>query len=219
MGLAKEIKSLIWKDLTLEWRQRYALNGILLYILMVVFIIFLSFSTVPVEIWSTLFWIIMLFASVNAIAKSFVQESRTRDIYYYTLASPQAVIISKMIYNILLMLLLALIGISFYSLILGFPVVHPWVFLFNVVMGAVGFSITFTMVAAIASKASNNSALMAILSFPIFVPMLMILINISRMALEGYSSGALFKNFILLGAIDIIVVVLSLILFPYLWRD
>ena len=207
------------KDFVLEWRNRSALNGIILYILMVVFIVFLSFSSVEVKVWNTLFWIILLFTSVNAIAKSFIQESRSRDIYYYTLASPQAVILAKIIYNIILMLLLSVIGLAFYSLILGFPIFHPGVFFLNVFLGAIGFSITFTMVAAIASKANNSTALMAILSFPIFIPMLMVLLNISRLSIEGFETMNLVRNITLLLAIDIVVVTLSLILFPYLWRD
>jgi len=219
MTLANNIKHLILKDIRLEWRQRYAINGILLYILMVVFVIFLSFQAVETRIWNTLFWIVLLFASVNAIAKSFVQESRARDIYYYTLTNPLAVIIAKMIYNIFMMLLLAITGLLFYSMILGYPVVNTGAFILSVVMGAIGFSLTFTMVAGIASKANNSTALMAILSFPVFIPMLMVLLNISINAVEGAETEQITRNFIVLLAIDIVVITLSLILFPYIWRD
>lgn len=221
MNLWKETVALIRKDFMIEWRQRHALNGILLYVLMVIFIIFLSFGgiSIGVEIWNTLFWIVLLFSAVNGIAKSFIQESRNRDIYYFTIASPRAVIFAKMLYNILLMLLLAAAGLAFYTLILGFPVQHPWLFGLITLMGAIAFSISFTMIAGISSKANNSTALMAILSFPIFLPMLIVLLSLSKLAIVGFETLHLLKNMVILLAIDGVVIALSMILFPYIWRD
>src|SRR6478609_2325171 len=103
MRLFQETKALIKKEILLEWRQRFALNGILLYLGSTVFLCYLSFgvkgNTLSPYVWNALFWVILLFTSVNAIAKSFMQERAGRMIYYYSIASPQAIIISKIIYN------------------------------------------------------------------------------------------------------------------------
>jgi len=120
-----EVKNLIWKEIALEWRQRYALSGVLLYVISTVFVCYLSFNLkrnflTPI-VWNTLLWIILLFTAVNAIAKSFAQERHGRLLYYYTLSSPQAIIISKIIYNCLLMMLLAGIGFGFYVFVMGTP--------------------------------------------------------------------------------------------------
>lgn len=215
----REVKYLLAKDFKLELRQKHAINGIILYILMIDFVVFLSFQQVEIKVWNTLLWIILLFAAVNAIVKSFVQESRYRDIYYYTLASPQAVILSKMIYNLFLMVFLTFVGLAFYAMILGFPVVNTWVFLGTILLGAAGFSVTFTMVAAIASKASNSTSLMAVLSFPVFIPMLVLLLALSDLSFEPYQAAQVVKNMLILLVLDAIVVVMALVLFPYLWRD
>ena len=79
------------------------MSGMLLYVVSTVFVCYLSFGLrrnqlTPI-VWNTLFWIIILFAAVNAIAKSFSQERYGRQIYYYNLCSPQAIIMSKIIYN------------------------------------------------------------------------------------------------------------------------
>ena len=101
--MGKEILALIRKEIILEWRQRYAINGILLYLACTVFIVYLSFTAnaglITPEVWNALFWIIMLFTSVNAVAKSFLLEKEGRYLYYYCIASPQAVILSKIIYK------------------------------------------------------------------------------------------------------------------------
>src|SRR5580698_7367229 len=125
MVLTKEIIALIKKELLLEWRQKYAFNGILLYLFSTIFVVYISVYEVSPVLWIALYWIIMLFASVNAVAKSFLQEGRGRMLYLYTLASPQAVILSKMIYNAALMLFLAVAGLIMYSIVIGNPIVHP----------------------------------------------------------------------------------------------
>ena len=97
----EEIKALVWKEVQLEWRQRYALNGMLLYVVSTVVICYMSFqlrqSQLNPATWNALFWIILLFTSVSAIAKSFLQERQGRFIYYYKLDSPKAIIISKIL--------------------------------------------------------------------------------------------------------------------------
>jgi len=106
----KEISVLIRKEITLEWRQKYALNGILLYVVSAVFITYLSvgakMGNLSIPTWNALYWIIMLFSAVNAVAKSFVQEHQGRQLYYYMIASPEAIILSKIIYNTGLTLIL-----------------------------------------------------------------------------------------------------------------
>ena len=219
----EEIKALIGKEIRLEWRQRYALNGVLLYVVSTVIICYLSFNLqrnhLSKATWNALFWIILLFTSVNAIAKSFVQERSGRLLYYYTLASPQGIIVSKILYNAGLMLILSGLGFGFYALVMGNPVEDGTLFVGNVLLGAVGFSSTLTMIAGIAAKAQNNGTLMAVLSFPVMLPMLLMLIKISKNALDGLDRSASGGEVVTLLAINAIVLVLSYILFPYLWRS
>ncbi len=220
MKLPLQILTLIRKEILLEWRQRFALYGILLYVILVVFVAYLSFERVDVGTWATLFWIIMLFTAINAITKSFMQEGPGRQLYYYTIASPQAMILAKMVYNTLLMVLITAVTLASYMYVLGFPLDHPWIFLLAVGLGAIGFSLTFTLMSAIASKAGNSTALMAILSLPVFIPMLVMLITLSRLAYaETFVVSEVVKNSLALLAFDAIDLGLALILFPYLWRD
>ena len=221
--MLQEITHLIRKEILLEWRQRYALNGMLLYIVSTIFICYQSFNlrneTISVPTWNALFWIILLFTSVNAVAKSFMQERAGRLLYYYVLASPQAIILSKIIYNALLMSLIALIGYFFYALVLGNPVGDQPLFVANILLGGIGFASSLTMVAGIASKAGNNSVLMAVLGFPVVLPMLLLLIKISKNAIDGLDRSVSTDELVTLLALNAIVIVLSYLLFPYLWKS
>ncbi len=215
----RELKTLIWKDLKLEWRNRHALNGLLLYVLLMVVLIYLSFEKVDFITWNALLWLILLFSSINAVAKSFLGESQGRHLYYYTVASPHAIILSKIIYNLLLMMLIASLALGFYSLVLGFPVLYPGRFLLALFLGAAGFASLFTMLAALAARAENSSALMAILSFPLFIPMLIILLAVSRAGFVPMESMEMLLNFVLLFLLELVIIGISLLLFPYIWRD
>jgi len=227
MELFDQTWHLFKKEVLLEWRSKYAFNGVLLYVVSTVFVCYISFHLTPGFIgsngypivWNVLFWIIMLFASVNAIAKSFMQESKSRLLYYYTIASPQAIILSKTIYNILLMALLSILALLVYMLFFTNTVGDPLFYFIAVLLGSISFSTIFTMISAIASKAGNNGTLMAILSFPVVIPVILVLIHLSKNAMDGIDRAANYGNIGVLCAINVIVIATSLLLFPYLWRD
>ncbi len=219
--------NLLKKEILLEWRSKYAFNGVLLYVVSTVFVCYISFHLSPgfsgsagySIVWNILFWIIILFASVNAIAKSFIQENKGRLLYYYTIASPQAIILSKTIYNILLMSLLSILALIVYLLFFPNTIGDPLFYFLAVLLGSISFSTVFTMISAIASKAGNNGTLMAILSFPVIIPVILLLIRISKSAMDGVERSLLYGNIGILFAINVIVIATSLLLFPYLWRD
>lgn len=219
MNLLQEIRFLIAKEILMEWRQKYAFYGILLYVTSTVYVSYSAFKIVSPLAWIALFWIILLFASVNAVARSFIQEPRGRMLYFYTLVSPQAIILSKIIYNILLLFLISGICLLFYSLFIGNPIQDLALFILGIFLGSLGLAISLTMVSAISYKANNNSTLMAILSFPILIPILGMVIKLSKNALDGLTWSASKDEIITLLALDFIVVILAYLLFPFLWRE
>jgi len=217
--LFKQIKYLVAKEIKLEMRNKYALGGILLYVVSTVFVSYLSFKQIinPAT-WNALFWIILLFASVNGVAKSFINETRGRLLYMYTLVSPQAVIFSKIIYNSFLLSIISGLCLFVYTLFVGNLIQDLPLFLITLLLGSFGFSSLLTMVSAIASKTSNNFTLMAILSFPIMMPLLMVLIKLSKNAIDGLELWD-YNSLVILLFLNVIVIALSYLLFRYLWRD
>lgn len=216
----REVKALLRKEFLLEWRQKYAFNGLLLYVLSTVFVCYLSFLRIlDVPTWNALFWIIQLFAGINAIAKSFISESRGRMLYYYSLSAARPVLISKFIYNFLLMCFLSLINLLFYTLLIGNPIQNLPMFIIAMLLGSSGFSGVLTLVSAIASKAGNSSTLMSILSFPILIPILITTIRFSKNAIDGLAWSVNQSFFLILLSLNVMIIALGLLLFPYLWKD
>ncbi|WP_300602194.1 heme exporter protein CcmB [Niabella sp.] len=212
------ITTLIKKDILLEIRQQYSFYGILLYIAATVFVLFLVIDEPEGNIWNGLFWVIQLFICINAVAKSFLQESRGRMLYFYSIASPVHFVLAKLLFNSVLMLLMSLISLLLFFALLGNPVQKIPAFTGLVLLGGWSLSMVFTFLAAIAAKAQQNAAIMAILGFPIIVPQLMLLMKITNAAFNPELT-ILWNDIALLVALDILVALLSVILFPFLWRD
>ncbi len=204
----------------LEIRQQYTFYGVLLYIASTIFVIYLSMGQPEATVWNGLFWVTLLFIAVNAVAKSFLQENRGRMLYYYSIAGPVEFMLAKLLYNLLLMLVMSSLSLLLFGFFLGQPF-DGWLrFLAITLLGGLSISLVFTLLAAIASKANQNAALMAILGFPLIVPQLLLLVRLSRVAFgEIFRDNALLQLVLLLVALDGMIVVLSLILFPFLWKD
>jgi heme exporter protein B len=221
--MMREILILLSKELRLEWYRKYAFNGILLYIVATVFVAYLSFNLKKSQLspltWNALFWIILLFTAISAIAKSFVQESESRHYYYYQLVRPESVIVSKILHNSLLMSVMSAIGLPIYIVLLGNPVQDMPFFLLNVVLGSISFASALTLVSAIAAKAQSSGTLMAVLGFPIMLPMIMLLIKVSKNAIDGLARSQSQNELLMLGAINLIVLAVSFLLFPFLWKS
>lgn len=216
---SRHILTLIKKDLLLEIRQQYTFYGVLLYVASTIFIVYLSMGQPEETVWNALFWVIQLFVSVNAVAKSFLQDSKGRMLYYYSVAGARDYIISKLVFNALLMLLMSLLSFLIFIVLLGNPVYHLLQFIGISFLGAFGLSLIFTFLAAIAAKAQQQAALMAIMGFPIIVPQLLLLGKVAKASFAPVIQGGFWQMILLLAALDILVILLAVILFPFLWKD
>lgn len=213
------ILTLFKKDILLEVRQQYTFYGILLYVASTIFVLYLAMGQPESNVWNGLFWMIQLFIAVNAVAKSFLQESRGRMLYFYSIAGSRDFILSKLLFNLLLMLVMSLVSLLLFTLMLGSPLYDPLKFIFICCFGGISLSLVFTFIAAIAARAQQNAALMAIMGFPLIIPQLMLLMRTSNIAFANvYQSGLAFIV-LLLAALDVMVVILAIILFPFLWKD
>jgi len=216
--MTKTIFALLKKDLLLELRQQHSLHGILLYVASTIFVLKLSINNPEGEVWNGLFWIIQLFVCVNAVAKSFLQESRGRMLYFYSIASPTSFVLAKLLFNSLLMLGMSLLSVLLFSLFLGNPMENAGVFIGLVLLGGWSLSLVFTFLAAIAARAQQNAAIMAVLGFPLIIPQLILLMQLSNAAFNPVLKIHA-TDILLLIALDLMVILLAVILFPFLWKD
>jgi heme exporter protein B len=218
MNSLRQIYTLLKKDLLLEIRQQYSFYGILLYIGATVFVLFMAIDEPESHVWNGLFWVIQLFICINAVAKSFMQESKGRMLYFYSISSPGNFVLAKLIFNSGLMLLMSLLSLLLFTMFFGNPMVKVGSFIGLVLLGGWSLSLIFTFLAAIAARAQQNAAIMAVLGFPLIIPQLLLLMKISNAAFNPILTIHA-DNVLLLVALDVMVIILSVILFPFLWKD
>jgi heme exporter protein B len=218
MNSSRHIYTLIRKDLLLEVRQQYSFYGILLYIIATIFVLYMTIREPEPKVWNGLFWMIQLFICINAVAKSFLQETRGRMLYFYSIVNPRDFILAKLVFNSALMLLMSFLSILLFSLFLGNPVQKALPFIGLVLLGGWSLSLVFTFLSAIAAKAQQNAAIMAILGFPIIIPQLMLLMQLANTVFSD-KTGIAISTLLLIVMLDILVVMLAVILFPFLWKD
>lgn len=212
------ILTLVKKDLLLEIRQQYSFYGILLYIGATIFVLFVTMNEPETKVWNGLFWVVQLFICINAVAKSFLQESKGRMLYFYSIVNPRDFVLAKLLFNSLFMLLMSLLSLFLFTLFMGNPIQKAGQFIGLVLLGGWGLSLIFTFLAAIAAKAQQNAAIMAILGFPIIIPQLLLLSKLSN-SVFSFSTPIALPTVLLILALNILVIFLATILFPFLWKD
>lgn len=213
------VVALVKKDILLELRQQYSLYGVLLYIASTIFVVYLIMGQPENEVWNALFWVVQLFVCINGVAKSFLQEQKGRLLYFYTIAGARDFILSKLIFNTLLMLVMSVLSLLIFTGLLGNPLEHALLFTGIACLGGVGLSLIFTFLSAIAAKAQQQASLVAVMGFPLVVPQLMLLARIANIAFAPIVQSGLTEMLLLLAGFDCLVVVLAVILFPFLWKD
>lgn len=220
VGMIGKVLQISALDLKLEWRERQNYFAILLYVLSSIFLVYLSYKGImPVETWNSFFWVLMIFASVQAAYRSFHYEADQRFLLYYGLVDPRILILGKTLYNFLYVLLIGLLNAFCFYFFFDQAIQDPEAFLLLIFLAALGFSSILTFVAGLSAKAGNNAALPAILSLPLLYPYLITLSPVSLRSLTGFDWTINSPYLLVLSMLALVGILLSYLLFPYLWRD
>jgi heme exporter protein B len=211
---------LIKREFLLEFRQKTTLGGILVYVIGTVFVSALCFKgKVDKPTWNALFWIILLFSSITISSKSFLKEQSGQALFNYLYYKPQQFILSKMLYNMVFMMLLSLVTLFFYCWFVKNEIENFSLFSVVLLLASSGFAGVLSLMSAIAAKAQGSFALMSILSFPVLMPLLILVIRLSKQAIDGLAWSVSYQFLGILIALNVIMIVLAILLFPYLWQD
>jgi heme exporter protein B len=215
--------SLLLKEFKIELRRKSVAAGLGMYLFSMVFICYLAFTLkqnlITPLAWSALFWITLLFTAINTVAKSFIGEKGGQNIYFYSIANPADILFSKVIYNFFLCLALALTGYFLFSLFLNDPIQDKFIFTVVLVLTAAGFASSLTLLSGIAAKADNSNILMAVLSFPVIISILLTAIKVTKNCIDGLDPSVSYNPLFWLLAINLLVTVMSRLLFPIIWRS
>ena len=220
--MINKILSILYKDLKIEINQSHLFFSVGLYVISSIYIIYISYQPTGIlssEHWVSIFWVIILFSSISAVSKSFFQESGNRNYYYYYVLSPDELIISKLIYNFLFIVFVTFLTFILFTFLLGNFIQSYTFFISLLLIGSLSISNCLTLISAIGHQVKNNSMLISILSFPVIIPILILLIKLSKISSSEFSWNLIQDDIYLLILLNIILVVLTKVLFSFLWRN
>ncbi|HKK46097.1 MAG TPA: heme exporter protein CcmB [Balneolaceae bacterium] len=222
MQFLEGIMAVLAKDLQTELRSRYAINTVLAFVgaslLLILFA--LKVDQLPPTPKSAIVWIVILFAALSSLSRSFVMETdrRTYDLLRLH-SSASEVFVGKLCYNYLFTLSVNLATFIIYTALLGMPVADGLAFILVLILGTAGLSGVATMLGAIVSQADRKGAIFSVLSIPMLFPLILILVRTTKAALiEGLTKNYLNDFWALLGYAGVTITA-GVLLFDYIWDE
>ncbi len=219
----KATLAIFLKDLRSELRTRYAVNALIMFVIVTLSVILFSLAgeTLTRAAVSGLLWVVMFFACMSGISRSFVsEEERGTAMTLQVLARPGSIYLGKLLFNVLLSLVLNVFIVLLFLLTMeSFTLAQPWLFWLVILTGGTGMAAATTIIAAIIARAQTKGTLFPVLSFPILLPLLMSGIAATKVAAEELVWDAALPDLVLLGSYIVVVVTASFLLFDFVWKD
>lgn len=230
MSWAAEAAAVLIKDLRSEWRTRVALSGTALFALGALTLIALGLRGAPLDrdaaksLAAALLWIVLFFTGVTGLGRAFVQEEERGTALALRLsARATAVWCGKFAANALLLLALSAIAVPLLLSLLGVDTANVALLFCVVFLGDLGLAAVLTMTGSLVAQASARTGLLAALSFPVLVPLLLAGVHGAKAALGVGNPEALFSkgagDLQVLVSYAVIAVTASLLLFDFVWND
>ncbi|MCS7300739.1 MAG: heme exporter protein CcmB [Fimbriimonadales bacterium] len=179
----------IWlKDLRQEWRLRQGITASLL--MGVATITGVGFAvlgqTLSTGLQAGLFWMAVLFGMLPALARGFIveEETGTADLLRVG-ARPASVFWGKWLFHTTLYLLLSAVLVPLYALLVAPLSGHALGWLLLWAGGGFCLTAVLTLGGALVAQTAVRGALLAGLTFPLLLPLILLLVAGTRQALEG----------------------------------
>lgn len=193
-----------------------------MFVIITISIIKFSLGDEKVEdtILSGLFWIVIFFSAISGLARVFIKEEETGTSMALKLsAAPTEIFLGKLLFNFILTFSLNIVIFFLFWLITGIDIKNFAAFFVTVILGNFGIVAASTIIAAIIAKANSKGTLYPVLAFPVLLPLLLTLIDATKLASEGVPMTELFGDFQILVSYTVVITVISIFLFRFVWED
>lgn len=219
----KQAMALFRKDLSSEIRTRYAINSLLMFIIVTISVILYAIGQEKISDYLTggLLWVIVFFTAMSGLSRTFVSEEERGTVMALQLsATPETVLSGKFMFNLVLMFSMNIIILVLYSLLFeAFVLKNLSLFLAAYLLGNIGIASASTVIAAIISKAGSKGTLYPVLAFPILLPLMLTLIETTKMSMDGTPFDESLVELAVLGSYNVVMIAASYLLFDIIWKD
>lgn len=219
----KQAWALFKKDWESELRTRYAINALAMFILVTISVILFSIGQEQISEHLTggLLWVVVFFSAMSGLSRAFVaEEDRGTVLALQLSAKPATVFMGKLIFNLVLVFIMNFaITILYFIFFDSLRINNFSLFALSFILGNIGIAVSSTIIAAIIAKASSKGTLYPVLSFPVLLPLILILLELTRFAIDGETIGDSYVELMVLVCYDVIMFTASYLLFDFIWKD
>lgn len=215
--------ALFKKDFHSELRTRYAVNSLIMFILVAVSVILFSIGQerISESLTAGLFWVVIFFSAMSGLSRAFVsEEERGTTLTLQLIASPATIFSGKLLFNLILVFMMNIVIALLYSALFDAFIIKNFpLFLVTFILGNIGLAVSSTIIAAIIAKAGSKGTLYPVLSFPILLPLILLAVHLTLSSFDGTSFEQSFFELSMVACYDIIMFSASYMLFDFVWKD
>jgi heme exporter protein B len=215
--------ALFKKDFHSELRTRYAINSLVMFIIVAISVILFSIGSerISQSLTGGLFWVVIFFSAMSGLARAFVsEEERGTTLTLQLIASPSTIFSGKLLFNLILVFMMNIVIAVLYSALFdAFIIKNFALFAVTFLFGNIGLAVSSTMIAAIIAKAGSKGTLYPVLSFPILLPLILLVVHLTLNAMDGTSFEQSVFELAMVVCYDVIMLAASYMLFDFVWND
>ncbi|MCH8324943.1 MAG: heme exporter protein CcmB [Bacteroidetes bacterium] len=215
--------ALFKKDYHSELRTRYAINSLVMFIIVALSVILFSIGNekIPQNLTAGLLWVVIFFSAMSGLSRAFVsEEERGTSLILHLIAAPTTIFSGKLLFNLILVFLMNIIITILYSVLFEEFIIRNFLLFFlTFILSNIGLAIASTIIAAIISKAGAKGTLYPVLSFPILLPLILISVMLTSYSMVGTSFADAVIELAVLACYDVIMLTISYMLFDFIWKD
>jgi len=210
------------KDLQLEQRTKFGINTIIAFVLasLMVMIFALRAEDLHDHAKSGLLWIIVLFASLASLSRSFVSESDQGTLDLLRLRFPATHIYTgKLLYNFLFTFAVAVFSFLLYLFLLNIDISLWFIMSTGLIFGSLGLASISTLLASLVAQSNQKGAVFSVLAIPLLIPLILIVAKVTFTAFHGDQDGSYISDIAALIGYCGVTVTAGSLLFDFVWNE
>ena len=222
MTLIRNALILAKKDLYSELKTKQVLATMIIFAGLVILVFSFAFdpaNNTTKEVIPGVVWVIIVFSGILGLNRSFISEQRNDTMQGLMIApmDSTSIFLGKLFANFAMILVVECISVPFLFLLFNFKILGSVpLFILVLFIGSFGFISIGTFLAALAANSKSSEMLLPLLLFPITSPILIGVVQATRITLTNMDKVKSAMAWIqLVSAYDVIFFVLCFLLIEY----
>ena len=220
-GFVASTLAIARKDALIELRSRSVILSALAFAVLAITIFFFAWdptAVASIDLAPGVLWVIFTFSGLLGLHRSFGVEQPTRAMDAL-LAAPvdrEAIYLGKLIANLAFVVLVQAISLPAVALLYNVPIGgYVWPLIGVVLMASVGLVAVGTLFSSMAVSTRLAELLLPLLALPFFVPVILPAAQATARLMFGRAASEVSGYLSILGAFDVVFLVVCTLLYPY----